>query len=567
MRRVAFGMLGGLKNCLLVLAACITLLCGAPAQAQTGVAGRPLRVCVLRDTGGMDAAALIRQHGRFDCTTPQHEFGPGNYWAISGDIDQRSRSLLPLNVRLASLWQQGLTLHVLYSDGSIRSQATDARGVTPFIQLGAIVEQPLPRLEAKVVRLMWHVEGAANLRGILLGARLSTGTESTHANLSMAALYAGFAGLVIALIIYNLALWGALRYRFQLYYCLMVGLLLAYTFSSSGALAWAWPEIANNTRLRINYLLLGSTGTAALIFARSFFEERIFAGWLGRYATWVALALSGAGLLFFLTAPVAIHVTDLAFTCAFAALSLAVMPMLWRAWRLRSNYLWLFAIAWGAPILTAALRALSNLHVLPWSFWIDNSTILAMIVEAIVSSLAVAYRIRLLRDERDDAIEREVMMRRLADTDPLTGLLNRRAFLHQAIGRTGEQLLLIVDLDHFKRVNETLGHDGGDEVLRVFARMLRTSVPQGTLVARIGGEEFAILAPADTPVEPESVLARLRQMRMPFDIQVTASIGTCRGTLASEVDWKALYRVADAALFDAKSAGRDRVRHALRDAA
>jgi diguanylate cyclase (GGDEF)-like protein len=159
------------------------------------------------------------------------------------------------------------------------------------------------------------------------------------------------------------------------------------------------------------------------------------------------------------------------------------------------------------------------------------------------------------------------MMRRLADTDPLTGLLNRRAFLHQAIGRTGEQLLLIVDLDHFKRVNETLGHDGGDEVLRVFARMLRTSVPQGTLVARIGGEEFAILAPSDTPVEPESVLARLRQMRMPFDIQVTASIGTCRGTLASEVDWKALYRVADAALFDAKSAGRDRVRHALRDAA
>ena len=126
-------------------------------------------------------------------------------------------------------------------------------------------------------------------------------------------------------------------------------------------------------------------------------------------------------------------------------------------------------------------------------------------------------------------------------------------------------MLLIIDLDHFKRVNETLGHDGGDEVLRVFARMLRTSVPQGTLVARIGGEEFAILTPVDAAVEPEAVLARLRQMRMPFDIQVTASIGTCRGTLTSEVEWKALYRVADAALFDAKSAGRDRVRNAMRE--
>jgi diguanylate cyclase (GGDEF)-like protein len=560
-------MVGGLKRAVLALVACVALWCGAPAQAQKGVAGRPLGVCVLRDTGGLDAAALIREPGRFDCNTPQHKLGPGNYWAISENIDQRSRSRAPLNVRVASLWQQGLTLHVLYADGSIQSQTTDARGVTPLIQLGAIVEQPLPRNRSNIVRLLWHVEGASNLRGILLGARLSTGKESEHANLAMAALYAGFAGLSIALIIYNLALWGALRHRFQLYYCMMVALLLAYTFSSSGALAWAWPDIANNTRLRINFLLLGSTGTAALIFARSFFEERVFAGWLGRYATWVAMAMSGIGLFYFLTAPFAIRVVDLAFTCSFVALSAAVFPMLWRAWRLRSNYLWLFAIAWGAPILTAALRALSNLHVFPWSFWIDNSTILAMMIEAIVSSLAVAYRIKLLRDERDDAIEREVMTRRLADTDPLTGLLNRRAFLHQAIGRAGEQLLLIIDLDHFKRVNETLGHDGGDEVLRVFARMLRTSVPPGTLVARIGGEEFAILTPVAAPIEPEALLVRLRQMRMPFDVQVTASIGTCRGTLTSEVDWKALYRVADAALFDAKSAGRDRVRHALRDAA
>lgn len=552
---------------LLALVAGMTLLGGVPAEAQTGVAGKPLRVCVLRDSGGMDPAALIRHPERFDCAGAQHRLGPGNYWAISEDINQRSRSRLPLGVRLASLWQEGLTLHVLYADGSIATQATDARGVTPLIQLGAIVEQPLPRSPANVVRLLWHVEGSANMRGILLGARLSTAPQSEHANLAMAALYAGFAGLCIALIIYNLALWGALRHRFQLYYCLMVALLLAYAFSSSGALAWAWPEIANNFRLRINYLLLGATGAAALVFARSFFEERVFAGWLGRYSTMVASLMFGIGLLFFLTAPFGVHLADAAVTCSFVGLATVVAPTLWRAWRLRSNYLWLFAFGWGAPILTAVARTLVNLHLLPWSFWIDNSTILAMMVEAITSALAVAYRIKLLRAERDEAIEREVMTRRLADTDPLTGLLNRRAFLHQAIGREGEQLLLIIDLDHFKRVNDTLGHDGGDEVLRVFARMLRTSVPQGTLVARIGGEEFAILTPTEKPVEPEAVLDRLRQMRMPFDIKVTASIGTCRGTLASEVDWKALYRIADAALFDAKSAGRDRVRHAMREAA
>ncbi|MDV3458335.1 diguanylate cyclase [Sphingomonas sp. HF-S4] len=560
-------MVGGLIRILLALAGGVAMLCGAPAQAQTGVAGRPLSVCVLPDNGAMDPARLINEPGRFDCTTAQHKLGAGDFWVISHDIGERSRGRMPLNVRFASLWQQRVTLHVLYADGTVARQSTDARGITPLIQLGAIAEMRIPPARARVVRLLWHVEGASNLRGVLVGARLSTAAQSEHANLAMSALYAGFGGLAIALIIYNLALWGALRHRFQLYYCLMVALLLAYTFSSSGALAWAWPDIANNTRLRTNFLLLGMTGTAALVFARSFFEPRVFAGWLGRYATLVSIAMSGVGLFYFCTAPFAIRWVDLAFTCSFVGLSIAVVPMLWRAWRLRSNYLWLFSIAWGAPVLTAAIRALSNLHLIPWSFWIDNSTILAMMVEAVVSSLAVAYRIKLLRDERDDAIEREVMMRRLADTDPLTGLLNRRAFLQQAIGRSGEQQLLIVDLDHFKSVNETLGHDGGDEVLRIFARMLRTSLPAGTLVARIGGEEFAILTPAEQPIEPETVLAKLRQLRMPFDVHVTASIGACRGLLVSEVDWKALYRAADSALFDAKSAGRDRVRSGLRHAA
>ena len=338
----------------------------------------------------------------------------------------------------------------------------------------------------------------------------------------------------------------------------MVAGLLGYTFSSSGALAWAFPEIANNDRLRINYLLLGATGAAALVFARSFFEERVFAGWLGRYTGIVASAMLGAGILFFAAAPFNVRLADTAFTCVFLGLTSVVAPALWRAWRLRSNYLWLFAIGWGAPIAFAGLRTLANLHVIPWNFWLDNSTILSMATETLVSALAIAYRIKLLSRERDEAIASEVMARRLADTDPLTGLLNRRAFLARAIGREGEQQLLLVDIDHFKRVNETLGHDGGDEVLRLFARALRTSVPPGAMVARMGGEEFAILTPANIPIEPEALLGKLRATRMPFDLKVTASAGACRGPLSSDIDWKALYRLADMALFEAKSAGRDR---------
>ncbi|WP_264944074.1 GGDEF domain-containing protein [Sphingomonas canadensis] len=535
---------------------------GAPALAQAGVAGHPVSVCVLRDDGAMSAARLIREPGRFDCASTQHALGPGDYWALSEEIGERSTPERPLSIRFASVWQKSIALDILYEDGRIVRVPADPRGLTPYIQLGAVAEIRLPPAQARVMRLLWHVEGSANLRGILLGARISTAAESVEANLKMAAMYAAFGGLALALIIYNLALWGALRHRFQLWYCAMTAGLLAYAFSSSGALAWVWPDIANNDRMRLNYLWLGLMGGAALMFARTFFEERVYTGRLGRVAEGVAVLIAAAGILVYLAAPVAIHAADLIFTSIFVGLTCVVVPTLWRAWRLRSNYLWLFAIAWGAPILTAILRMLGNIHLLPWNFWLDNSTVLSMCAEAVLSSLAIAYRIKLLSKERDAAMRGEEAALRLAETDPLTGLLNRRAFLEKAIGRPGDQMLQIADLDHFKSVNETLGHDGGDEVLRVFARVLRQVAPPGALVARMGGEEFAILSARDEAVEPEIVLARLRATRMPFDLQITTSVGTCCGPIGTEVDWKALYRGADSALFEAKSAGRDRVRNA-----
>lgn len=552
--------------CLLALSLLASLTVPGPA-AHAGVWAKPLGVCILRDTGAMDPRILIRQPGRFDCTTPQYLLGRGDFWVVSSDIDQVSAEGDPLRARIASTWQERLTLHIFYADGEILSSTTDRRGVTPLIQLGATVEQPIPTRKARVTRLLWHVEGAANVRGVVLGAELMTEKESSDSNLVMAALYAGFAGLCAALILYNLALWGALRHRFQLLYCLMAACLMLYIYSSSGAMAWSFPNMANNDRLRLNYLLVGLTGASALIFARSFFEGRIFSGWLGRYTDAVALAVGASGMMVFFAAPFTMRIPDAIFTAMFLGLATIVGPLLWRAWRLRDNYMSLFAAAWSLPILIALVRTLANMHVLPWSFWLDNSTVLSAATEIVMSALAISYRIRLLRDERDDAIAAEVMVRRLANTDPLTGLLNRRAFMNQALGRVDDQQLLVVDLDHFKRINETLGHDGGDEVLRLFARIMRTNLPADTLIARMGGEEFAILAPASSPIEPETLLARLRVARMPFDIVVTASIGVCTGPLVTERDWKALYRGADAALFEAKAAGRDRARAAARRAA
>ncbi len=551
----------------MAMAVAVLAFFAATAHAQAsglsaGQVGRPLQVCVRPARARDDPTRLIHLPQTFDCTTKQTAFGPGDYWVISSPVGMRSRSRQPLVARVGSVWQKGLTLHVLYADGRIATMADSSQTLSRRIQLGAIVEYPLPRYRAKVERLMWKVDGAANLRGIIVGARLATKAESDRSNLVMAAIYSGFAGLALALLTYNLALWASLRHRFQLAYCLMVAALMAYAFTSSGAMAWAFPDFGNNDRLRLNYLLLTIACSSALLFARAFFEEHVFGPRLRLTIRVTVGVLIGTGCFFVLLAPIGVQLIDRVYSWVFVGVIICVVATLWSAWRGRSNFLWLFAIAWAVPIFAASLRVFANLGVIPWSFWLDNSTILSMGAEALISSVAIAYRIRMLSQERDSAVAAEAVARRLADTDPLTGLLNRRAFLANAIGREGPQTLLILDLDHFKLVNETLGHDGGDEVLRVVARNLRALAPAGTLVARIGGEEFAVLTEMIQPMDAEALLARLRATRMPFDLRVTASIGAATGLLATEANWKSLYRAADTALFAAKSAGRDRVRAA-----
>ena len=548
----------GIASVVGVVAAMLcALLMTTPAAARSG---QPLATCIVRATPAMTAAALFAQPTRFDCATPPTRYGAGDFWVMSAPLAATAAPSSPV-IRIASLWQDRVTLYVLHADGHIVERSFTNADTARHLRLGALIETALPAAATPPVRLLWHVEGATNLRGVLNGPMLLDREAGRLDDILAAALYAGFVGLCLALFVYNLALWAALRQRFQVVYCLMLACLIGYAVSSSGAIE-LWTGMDNNTRLRLNAVLLASSAATALLFARSFFEQRVFAGWLRPGSAMVVAALGASVLGVAVVPPRWAWVTDDAINIAYLLLLLLVPAILWRAWRRKSDFMWLFLLGWGVPILVAGLRVAAAFNLLAWRYWLDNSTIVSMALEAGFSSLAIAYRIFLLSRERDEAREQEIEARLLADTDPLTGLLNLRAFLAQAIGRPGDQLLLIVDIDHFKRVNETIGHDGGDEVLRVVARALRAAVPVGGLVARIGGEEFAIVVDASRPMLAEAVLDQLRAERMPFDITVTASIGTCTGPLAREVDWKTLYRQADRALFAAKAAGRDRARDA-----
>ncbi|PPU92273.1 sensor domain-containing diguanylate cyclase [Xanthomonas albilineans] len=151
-----------------------------------------------------------------------------------------------------------------------------------------------------------------------------------------------------------------------------------------------------------------------------------------------------------------------------------------------------------------------------------------------------------------------------ARTDPLTGLLNRRAYatalmveVESAQVNAAALSVAILDLDYFKSINDLHGHDKGDEVLLALAQMLRVHAPPDCLVARYGGEEFAILLPWMQTEQAVHTCEMLREETglLRLGVPLTASIGVA--TLRAPESAEQLLKRADQALYQAKRAGRD----------
>ncbi len=168
--------------------------------------------------------------------------------------------------------------------------------------------------------------------------------------------------------------------------------------------------------------------------------------------------------------------------------------------------------------------------------------------------------------------ERTQELHRLAETDTLTGLLNRRGIIQRfqtlfAVGKPVELGVLLLDIDHFKRINDRLGHGAGDRVLVQVAATLSAYQQPDDHVARWGGEEFLILLPWRSREAVTAYAERLRSSIQTITIRggsdegigmLTASIGACHSLAAQ--DWESLVHHADDALYQAKSGGRNCVR-------
>ena len=185
-----------------------------------------------------------------------------------------------------------------------------------------------------------------------------------------------------------------------------------------------------------------------------------------------------------------------------------------------------------------------------------------------------ARRLYGLKQDITDEKLRWEAMRRLAEHDALTGLASRAVFqsrfLDAAAGGSGIAplgALILFDMDGFKQVNDRFGHAAGDACLRVVSERLTTAFPDAPMIARIGGDEFAVLVRAETlgAALELRLAAALADLRMPIAwageiLRVGASAGIAVAGDAYGYDAEAMFAVADAALYAAKTAGRNTFR-------
>ncbi len=406
-------------------------------------------------------------------------------------------------------------------------------------------------------------------------------------------------GVVICMLIYNLFLFFSLRELSGLYYVVWVGGMLMFMMSLNGiAYQYLWPQAsAWNNRALVFFLSLSVL--FATLFTREFLQiARARQTWMLRLLHQMAL-LSGLATLgaFVLPYRYGIHLSiGVAVIAIFSSFVAATLR--WRDGFATARY---YVFAWSFVMLGGAVMAANKLGLIERNLFTENATQVGSAMEVLLLSFALGERVNVERKLREQAqrdafdaqrvanaqLEQQVELRtqalqeanrRLTEisvTDPLTGIPNRRHFDQRYLDeikraqRSGQHIgLLVIDIDHFKRVNDHYGHQSGDEALRFIAMTLQKHVRRDIdLVARFGGEEFCVLLPC---VKENGLAIVAEHLRRAVDdaiielasqpLHITISLGGSTCVPNGLQDAEELLAAADTAVYAAKHAGRNAYR-------
>ncbi len=369
-------------------------------------------------------------------------------------------------------------------------------------------------------------------------------------------------GFLLSLIVYNSMLFIGLRERSYLYYSIYLGLFALLNFAYSGhGFAWVWSD---NPLLQGHIILLCMLlfGCSGLLFTSSFLSLATHAPRALRVLqTLAALGAIGMAITLLLGDRISEALLAFGFTLL-AAISMVVLGLTTLRHRQVAGRYYLTATLCG--MLGTAISILTVWGALPFTGWNYGAIKVGIILQATLLALGLSLKVRQQQREK-------MLAERLAEHDPLTSLLNRRGFSQQAAALWSTSLrnqrpltLVMLDLDHFKALNDQFGHDFGDQALQRVAQVLQATCRAGDLTTRWGGEEFLLLLPETSLAEAMALAERLRLAIQAMQlnageqrVDISCSFGVSERGQHSSLEQ--LINVTDQRLYTAKQNGRNRV--------
>lgn len=406
-----------------------------------------------------------------------------------------------------------------------------------------------------------------------------------------------FMGGISSIAIYNLLIFFVLRDKTYLYYvCYVLSMFFFLTSLNGWSFQYLWP---NSTLWNDTAILMSLNGVVifSIAFGRRFLQlDKLGKNLVRSAQMWTVLCLVCFVIFFFAPYSIGIRIViPFAAIACLWALSTGVY-----AWKKGQQSAGIYVLAWSGLWLGGIILALNKMHIMPRNFFTDYGVQMGSFLEVLLLSFALAERInqeRSLRiiaqnqalvtqkraneqleervDERTKELEAlNAKLQEISDTDQLTQLKNRRylddyidAKFKLAQKEKHPFSILLIDVDHFKKVNDQYGHLVGDDCLKAIARRIKYEMhwPKD-VAARYGGEEFCIVMP-ETDIAGATIVARrIREsiaerviVTSTADLNITVSIGVSTLIPGTNNTTNEVIDYADKALYLAKDMGRNRI--------
>lgn len=405
--------------------------------------------------------------------------------------------------------------------------------------------------------------------------------------------YWAYFGAAAAILFYNLFVYFSVRDPNYLYYVIygMLFLVFALVYSGYSFYVADTPDMHYDLHISIAFVFVFLT-----IFTRKLLQTEDAMPRIDRILYYCTILFGALGALIVITVDVFAAYLGLAMIYTLVLLFVGIAGM-----KLGIEIAQYYVVAIGTMQLGLFIKAMSAFGFFPTTFFTNHSYLLGALLELILFSMALGYKLKLLQQEKlayqsklvvveKDAKEKleEVVkkrtaqlyeanqkLERMATIDGLSGIYNRRYFdskLEEEWNRLQRDAqpisLIMIDIDHFKKYNDIAGHQAGDDCIREVAKIIDNCVGRGSdLAARYGGEEFAVILPATglqgAKLVADCIMRALKQSKLEHphqDIErVTVSIGIATTIPTQPPGSQALVASADKALYSSKRKGRNQI--------